>query len=98
MDLHRFDFSSSTKGNLPQVLLLSEKKDTPVIWRVLSGFYCKRFFFFDAEVYLTVLFFVFCQKYKLVNPIIFLVLQFVQAAYGSVALSIVELWLTMDGL
>ncbi|XXG44340.1 hypothetical protein AAC387_Pa01g4172 [Persea americana] len=51
MDLRRFDFSSSTKGNLPQVLLLSAKKDTPVIWRVLSGLYHKCFVFFDAEVH-----------------------------------------------
>lgn len=56
INLRRFDFSSSTKGNLPQVLLLSAKKDTPVIWRVLSGLYHKRFVFFDAEVYLTVFF------------------------------------------
>ncbi|RWR81337.1 dnaJ protein ERDJ3A [Cinnamomum micranthum f. kanehirae] len=51
INLRRFDFSSSTKGNLPQVLLLSAKKDTPVIWCVLSGLYHKRFVFFDAEVH-----------------------------------------------
>ncbi|KAJ4980115.1 hypothetical protein NE237_010895 [Protea cynaroides] len=50
VDLNRFDFSSSTTENLPQVLLLSTKKDTPVIWRALSGLYRKRFIFFDTEV------------------------------------------------
>ncbi|OVA02738.1 DnaJ domain [Macleaya cordata] len=49
VDLGRFDFSSSTE-NLPRVLLLSTKKDTPVIWRALSGLYRKRFIFYDAEV------------------------------------------------
>lgn len=37
-------------GKLPKVLLLSTKKSTPVIWRVLSGLYRKRFVFYDAEV------------------------------------------------
>nr|XP_010920802.1 dnaJ protein ERDJ3A isoform X1 [Elaeis guineensis] len=50
VDLGRFDFSSST-SNLPQVLLLSTKKDTPVMWRTISGLYCKRFVFYDAEVH-----------------------------------------------
>lgn len=53
VDLHQFDFSSSTKENLPQVLLLSTKKDTPVMWRALSGLYHKRFAFYDAEVILS---------------------------------------------
>ncbi|XP_002530501.2 dnaJ protein ERDJ3A [Ricinus communis] len=35
----------------PRVLLLSTKKDTPVIWRVLSGLYQKRFIFNDIEVH-----------------------------------------------
>ncbi|KAK7294730.1 hypothetical protein RJT34_17625 [Clitoria ternatea] len=39
-----------TTGKLPKVLLLSTKKDTPVIWRVLSGLYHKRLTFGDAEV------------------------------------------------
>ncbi|ONK67890.1 uncharacterized protein A4U43_C05F4860 [Asparagus officinalis] len=51
VDLRQFDFSSSTKENLPQVLLLSTKKDTPVMWRALSGLYHKRFAFYDAEVH-----------------------------------------------
>ncbi|XP_043698219.1 dnaJ protein ERDJ3A [Telopea speciosissima] len=50
VDLNRFDFSSSPTENLPRVLLLSTKKDTPVIWRVLSGLYRKRFIFYDAQV------------------------------------------------
>ncbi|KAI3895293.1 hypothetical protein MKW92_010409 [Papaver armeniacum] len=49
VDLSRIDFSSST-ANLPRVMLLSNKKDTPVIWRALSGLYRKRFTFYDAEV------------------------------------------------
>lgn len=51
VDLRRFDFSSETMDNLPQVLLLSTKKDTPVMWRALSGLYNKRFMFYDAEVH-----------------------------------------------
>ncbi|RDX87335.1 DnaJ protein ERDJ3A, partial [Mucuna pruriens] len=45
--LHQF----STTGKLPRVLLLSTKKDTPVIWRVLSGLYHNRITFSDAEVH-----------------------------------------------
>lgn len=37
-------------GRLPGVMLLSTKKDTPVIWRVLSGLYHKRFTFSDVQV------------------------------------------------
>ncbi|KAJ8650593.1 hypothetical protein MRB53_003616 [Persea americana] len=50
---YRLEFvgSSSTKGNLPQLLLLSAKKDTPVLWRGLSCLYRNRFHFFDAEVH-----------------------------------------------
>lgn len=51
VDLRQFDFSSTTKENLPQVLLLSTKKDTPVMWRALSGLYHKRFAFYDTEVH-----------------------------------------------
>ncbi|XP_058075057.1 dnaJ protein ERDJ3A isoform X1 [Magnolia sinica] len=51
VDLNRFDFSSSTLKNLPQVLLLSTKKDRPVIWRALSGLYHKHFIFYDAEAH-----------------------------------------------
>ncbi|GER55786.1 chaperone protein dnaJ [Striga asiatica] len=41
---------ASGGGSLPKVLLLSTKKNTPVIWRALSGLYRKRFIFYDAEV------------------------------------------------
>ncbi|KAJ0979374.1 hypothetical protein J5N97_014848 [Dioscorea zingiberensis] len=51
IDLGQFDFSSSATENIPQVLLLSTKKDTPVMWRVLSGLFCKRMKFYDAEVH-----------------------------------------------
>ncbi|KAL9315298.1 hypothetical protein ACSQ67_016299 [Phaseolus vulgaris] len=40
-----------TTAKLPRVLLLSTKKDTPVIWRVLSGLYHKRITLSDAEVH-----------------------------------------------
>lgn len=40
----------NTAEKLPRVMLLSTKRDTPVIWRVLSGLYHKRFSFSDAEV------------------------------------------------
>ncbi|KAF8394892.1 hypothetical protein HHK36_018830 [Tetracentron sinense] len=50
VDVGHFDFPSSTMKTLPRVLLLSTKKDTPVIWRALSGLYHKRFIFYDAEV------------------------------------------------
>ncbi|CAL5351521.1 unnamed protein product [Camellia sinensis] len=50
VDLNHFEFSSGTGETLPKVLLLSTKKDTPVIWCVLSGLYRKRFVFYDAEV------------------------------------------------
>ncbi|KAG4925281.1 hypothetical protein JHK87_050821 [Glycine soja] len=49
-DLNHLD-QFSTAGKLPRVLLLSTKKDTPVIWRVLSGLYHKRITFSDAEVH-----------------------------------------------
>ncbi|XP_059668022.1 dnaJ protein ERDJ3A [Cornus florida] len=50
VDLSHFDFSGGTVDTLPKVMLLTTKKDTPVIWRVLSGLYHKRFIFYDAEV------------------------------------------------
>lgn len=50
VDLHRFDFSTAYDERLPTVMLLSAKKDTPVIWRALSGLYRKRFIFYDVEV------------------------------------------------
>lgn len=48
-DLNSLD-QFGTAEKLPGVMLLSTKKDTPVIWRVLSGLYHKRFAFSDAEV------------------------------------------------
>lgn len=50
VNLKQFDFSSSNGGRLPTLMLLSTKKDTPVIWRVLSGLFRKQFSFYDAEV------------------------------------------------
>ncbi|KAF5936764.1 hypothetical protein HYC85_024270 [Camellia sinensis] len=50
VDLNHFEFSSGTGKTLPKVLFLSTKKDTPVIWCVLSGLYRKCFVFYDAEV------------------------------------------------
>lgn len=51
VDLKQVELLSTTVENWPRLLLLSTKKDTPVIWRVLSGLYHKRFIFYDAEVY-----------------------------------------------
>ncbi|KAL2479418.1 DnaJ protein ERDJ3A [Abeliophyllum distichum] len=51
VDLGYLDVNSENAGNLPKVMLLSTKKDTPVIWRALSGLYRKRFVFYDAEVH-----------------------------------------------
>ncbi|KDP22864.1 hypothetical protein JCGZ_00451 [Jatropha curcas] len=51
IDVKYFQSSSGSREQLPKVLLLSTKKDTPVIWRVLSGLYHKRFIFNDAEVH-----------------------------------------------
>ncbi|KAH6769285.1 DNAJ heat shock N-terminal domain-containing protein [Perilla frutescens var. frutescens] len=48
--LDKFD-PASEAGRLPKVLLLSTKKNTPVIWRTLSGLYRKHFSFYDAEVH-----------------------------------------------
>ncbi|KAJ8753836.1 hypothetical protein K2173_000090 [Erythroxylum novogranatense] len=50
-DLKHFEPSTASTDKLPGVVLLSTKKDTPVIWRVLSGLYHKRFKFLDAEVH-----------------------------------------------
>ncbi|XAR68793.1 hypothetical protein NMG60_11000161 [Bertholletia excelsa] len=51
IDLGNYEFISGNVKALPKVMLLSTKKDTPVIWRVLSGLYRKRFSFYDAEVH-----------------------------------------------
>ncbi|KAK9168092.1 hypothetical protein Syun_000232 [Stephania yunnanensis] len=50
IDVGNLDFSLS-KEDLPRVLLFSTKKDTPVIWRAVSGLYRKRILFYDAEVH-----------------------------------------------
>ncbi|KAA8517432.1 hypothetical protein F0562_017725 [Nyssa sinensis] len=51
INLRNFEFSADTMDTLPKVMLLTTKKDTPVIWCALSGLYHKRFVFYDAEVY-----------------------------------------------
>nr|XP_043622400.1 dnaJ protein ERDJ3A [Erigeron canadensis] len=48
--LGQFEAESVTVEPLPKVMLLSTKKDTPVIWRALSGLYRKRFVFYDTQV------------------------------------------------
>ncbi|WCJ28026.1 DnaJ protein ERDJ3A [Euphorbia peplus] len=51
IDLKNLDSFSGSSETLPRVVLLSTKKDTPVIWRVLSGLYQKRFIFDDVQVH-----------------------------------------------
>ncbi|CAO2820139.1 unnamed protein product [Amaranthus hypochondriacus] len=51
ISLDNFQPSFGTGEKLPRVMLLSTKKDTPVIWRALSGLYRKRFIFYDTQVY-----------------------------------------------
>lgn len=48
--LSEFETKFNTPESLPKVILLSTKKDTPVIWRALSGIYRKRFIFYDTQV------------------------------------------------
>lgn len=48
--LSQLEADSVTMEPLPKVMLLSTKKDTPVIWRALSGLYRKRFVFYDTQV------------------------------------------------
>lgn len=55
IDLNSFDVSAVSSQKTPKVMLLSTKKDTPVIWRVLSGLYNGRFVFYNAEVYYYIL-------------------------------------------
>lgn len=50
ISLDNFEPSFAWRDGLPRVVLLSTKKDTPVIWRTLSGLYRKRFIFSDAQV------------------------------------------------
>jgi hypothetical protein len=49
VDISQFSFPLNVLPNLPQVLLLSTK-DTPVMWRVVSGMFRNRLIFYDAEV------------------------------------------------
>ncbi|GJN08175.1 hypothetical protein PR202_ga26068 [Eleusine coracana subsp. coracana] len=51
VDISQFSFPSNVLPNLPQVLLLSTKKDTPVMWRAVSGMFRNRLLFYDAEVH-----------------------------------------------
>lgn len=55
VSLDQFKFPSGDKESLPTVMLLSTKKDTPVIWRALSGLYQKKFLLYDAQVILNLL-------------------------------------------
>lgn len=50
VDLRSFDLYSNTKEKLPKVLLLSSKKESPAMWRAVSGMYHKTFAFYDAQV------------------------------------------------
>lgn len=50
VDLRDLEFHSANVEKVPRVMLLSSKRDTPVIWRVLSGLYHKRFILYDSEV------------------------------------------------
>lgn len=50
IDLKHLQSYSGEEEKLPRVVLLSTKKDTPVIWRALSGLFHKRFIFNDVEV------------------------------------------------
>lgn len=50
VDLNFLKSSSVTVDKFPTVVLLSTKKDTPVIWRVLSGLYHNRVIFYDVQV------------------------------------------------
>ncbi|KAL6133040.1 hypothetical protein ACLB2K_065277 [Fragaria x ananassa] len=50
VDLNFLKSSSVTVDKFPTVVLLSTKKDTPVIWRVLSGLYHNCVIFYDVQV------------------------------------------------
>ncbi|GAB4833994.1 hypothetical protein Ancab_032246 [Ancistrocladus abbreviatus] len=50
VNLDKFEPSFGDGERRPRVMLLSTKKDTPVIWRALSGLYRKCFTFYDAQV------------------------------------------------
>ncbi|TVU47400.1 hypothetical protein EJB05_07000 [Eragrostis curvula] len=47
--ISQFSFHTNVLPNLPQVLLLSTKKDTPAMWRAVSGIFRNRLIFYDAE-------------------------------------------------
>lgn len=50
VDLNFLKSTSVIADEFPSVVLLSTKKDTPVIWRVLSGLYHNRISFYDVLV------------------------------------------------
>ena len=56
ISLDNFQPSFGSGEKLPRVMLLSTKKDTPVIWRALSGLYRKRFIFYDTQVLYVILY------------------------------------------
>jgi hypothetical protein len=56
VDITQFSFPYNALPNLPQVLLLSTKKDTPAMWRAVSGMFRNRLIFYDAQVSIYLLF------------------------------------------
>lgn len=69
LDLKQFEFTSPSDDKLPVMMLLSVKKDTPVIWRVLTGLYHRRFIFYDAQVCLE------CESLHLFSFFLILILN-----------------------
>ncbi|KAK4771296.1 hypothetical protein SAY87_031828 [Trapa incisa] len=51
INLKGADFDPDYGNGLPSVLLLSTKKETPILWRALSGLCHKRFNFYDTQVH-----------------------------------------------
>ncbi|GMH10212.1 hypothetical protein Nepgr_012053 [Nepenthes gracilis] len=50
VNMDKFEALFGSGERLPRVMLLSSKKNTPAIWRTLSGLYHKRFIFYDAQI------------------------------------------------
>jgi hypothetical protein len=50
VDISQFSSPLNVLPNLPRIPLLSTKKDTSVMWRVVSGMFRDRLIFYDAEV------------------------------------------------
>lgn len=48
--IQEFDDESSEAENYPRAVLLTRKKETPAIWRALSGLFYGRVLFYDAQV------------------------------------------------